>query len=231
MGWHYILRFKCKLLPEYIKFIESEYLRSQTTADDEHIFGCKNYEYLHNKWFYKNKDEYDGMEHDDIVAIRQKEIDDAIREAEEKREAEYTTLSSKYKELIDIWNCMNIGNRFYGYSVEGNIFSCEISKKVRDHEGDLEVAYLEFMHSIIVPMTSEINECVVISDDVWDFEHYYSDAELRSRPFTVKDKICYIEHIYNADRSAIIETKVKYKHPINVIRELDLNRHYGMDKV
>jgi hypothetical protein len=90
------------------------------------------------------------------------------------------------------------------------------------------VAYLEFMHSIIVPMTSEINECVIISDDVWDFEHYYSDAELRSRPFTVKDKISWAYHTYNDDKTAIIETRVVYKHPINVLRELDLNRYYGM---
>jgi hypothetical protein len=231
MGWHYILRFKCKLLPEYIKFIEAEYLKSQYAANDDHIFSCDNYDYIYNNWFHRNNDSYDGMERNEIIAIRQKEINDAITEAEEKRETEYATLSSEYKQLIDAWNSLNIGTHFYGYELEGNTFSCEISKKVRDHEGDLELAYLEFMHSIIVPITSEINECVIISDDVWDFEHYYSDSQLRSRPFSVTDKVSCVEHMYNADRTAIIETRILYKYPINVLRELDLNRHYGIHNV
>jgi hypothetical protein len=231
MGWHYILKFKCKLLPEYIKFIEKKYLSSQTEATEHHIFGVDNYDYIYNKWYHRNRDKYADLEKEEIIAIRKKEIDDAVKEAQEKRYAEYNGLTSKYKELVDIWNSLNIEDRFYGYELEGNIFSCEISKKVHDHEGDLELAYLEFMHSIIVPITSEINECVIISDDVWDFEHHYSDAQLRSRPFSVTDKICSVQHTYNSDRTTIIESRVVYKYPINVLRELDLNRHFGVDKI
>jgi hypothetical protein len=231
MGWHYILNFKCKLLPEYVKFIQAGYLRTQSIGDDECIFGPPNEDYIHKKWFHRNSQKYDGMEYDEIIKIREKEIEDAVTEAQEKRGAEYSGLPSKYKELVNIWNSLNIGNRFYGYTLEGNVFSCEISKKVNDHQGDLEQTYLEFMHSIIVPITSEINGCVIISDDVWDFEHHYSDAELRSRPFIVKDKIGWAQHIYNEDHTTIIETRIIYKHPINVLRELDLNRHYGINKV
>jgi hypothetical protein len=57
---------------------------------------------------------------------------------------------------------------------------------------------------------------------------YYSDSELRNIHFRLEDKIKHVEHIYNKDRTEIIESRVVYKHSIRKTQLLDLNRAYGI---
>lgn len=245
MGWHYILRFKCKLHPEYIKFIENEYMRNHNPMEDNCIFGYDNDRYIHSQLYddyingvddimsYYNENELSDYEKEIIDArkegIRQRreEIEEELRQVREKRDGEYNEMSSDYKQLMDIWKSLPIGPRFYQYDLSGNVFSCEISKKVNTHNGDLRETYEEFLHSIIVPISREINECSIESDDFGDAIWYYSDSQLRSVPFNLREKIAEIDHTYNDDNTAIIETTIKYKHPINVLHTIDINRYYA----
>jgi hypothetical protein len=183
MGWHYILTFTCKLLPDYVDFIKNEYLRK-----------CY-------------PDEYDSNN-------------------------DYKDTSkpfNKYTYLIDIWKSLDIGNYFYEYKLTDDIFHCKISKKVNRHSGDLMDAYKEFLHNIIVHITSEITFCTIESDDFGDFEYNYTDNELRNIPFKLTDKIKKVEHIYNEDKTEILESRVVYKYPIKASQKIDLDRCYGVN--
>ena len=185
MGWHYILTFKCEILPEYIPFIRAKYFQQFT---DEGCFG-----------------------EEDIVA----------------RDTAYTTVSKAYRDLIDIWQELDIGSHFQEYDLEGSTFTCRISKKVSWQSGCLREAYEKFMKDIIVPMTSEISECSIKSDDFGDAQWLYSDSDLRRVSFNLCDKIKFIEHKYNEDKTEILETRVVYKHSIKTKQYLDLDREYG----
>ena len=132
-----------------------------------------------------------------------------------------------YKDLIDIWRKLNIGYHFYEYSLNDSIFTCEISKKVGWHSGDLQDDYLTFMKDIIAEISSEIYDCSIKSDDYGDMEWIYTDSQLRGLRFNLQNKIKSIEHIYNDDKTEIYETRVIYKHSIKELNFIDLNREYG----
>ena len=214
MGWHYILTFHCKILPEFIPFIEKEYLRTLYDTDRD----------IH----YRSRPFYRDYESDNEE--RKKRIDELIKmkeEQEENREKEYNLLSKSYRDLIDIWTNLDIGLHFYEYELKGSDFFCKISKKVNWHSGDLKDDYLTFLKDIIVPISSEITDCNIESDDYGDMKWDYTDSQLRNIRFNLEDKIKSIEHIYNEDKSEIYETRVIYKHSIKKINFIDLNREYG----
>lgn len=213
MGWHYILTFTCKVLPEYISFIENKYLETLYDTDRD----------VH----YCNTPTYSYYEAEEAEKLREEDRQRRIKR-EEEREKTYELLPKNFKDLIDIWTHLNIGLHFYEYKLEGNVFSCEISKKVNWHTGDLKDDYMDFMKDIIVPITSEISYCEIESDDYGDMKWYYSDSQLRNIRFNLQDKIKSIEHIYNEDKTEIYETRVIYKHSIKALQFLDLNREYGM---
>jgi hypothetical protein len=217
MGWHYILTFKCTILPEFIPFIANNYL--DTLYDEDRDFHYKVQPYRH----YDSDDER-SIEEKERIALIEKERE----EQREQREKDYELLPKSYKDLIDIWTSLDIGNHFYEYSLNSSEFNCEISKKVNSHSGDLHEDYLTFLNDIIVPITSEIMECQIHSDDYGDLTWYYSDSELRNVRFCLEDKIKNIEHTYNEDKTEILETRVIYKHSIKKKQFLDLNRSYGL---
>jgi hypothetical protein len=123
---------------------------------------------------------------------------------------------------------LDIGKHFYEYDLSGNIFHCEISKKVNSHKGDLREDYKSFLKDIIVHISSEIEQCQIESDDYGDQVWYYTDSELRNIHFNLKDKVKRIEHKYSEDGSEILETRVIYKHSIKKSQFIDLNRSFGM---
>ena len=216
MGWHYILTFHCKILPEFIPFIEKEYLRTLYDTDRDIHYRVKPYRR------YDSDDER-SIEEKKLIELIKKETE----EQTEQREKEYNLLSKSYKDLIDIWTNLDIGLHFYEYKLKGSEFYCQISKKVNWHSGDLKDDYLLFLKDIIVPISSEIIECNIESDDYGDMKWDYTDSQLRNIRFNLQDKIKSIEHIYNEDKSEIYETRVIYKHSIKKINFIDLNREYG----
>jgi hypothetical protein len=214
MGWHYILTFKCKILPEFIKFIEKRYLDSQFDEENDP-------EYMYRpRWM----DSYELTEEEERLKEEYKKEKDEERE---KRQNEYDLLPKSYRDLIDIWNNLAIGSHFYEYNLDGDEFLCKISKKVNWHSGLLQNDYEKFLKDIIVPITSEIIECEIESDDYGDTKWHYSDSELRNVSFRLEDKVKSIEHTYNEDMSEILETRVIYKHSIKKKYFLDLQRAYG----
>lgn len=219
MGWHYILTFTCKVLPEYMSFIENEYMRKQYEDDykDENNF-LKGLYYSY------------GPNYLDIKEVQEKinTWKDERDQEKEKQEREYNLLPKNYKDLIDIWNSLDIGNHFYEYDLSGNIFHCKISKKVSDHKGDLRDDYNTFLKDIVVHISYEIDSCQIESDDYGDQIRYYTDSELRNIHFNLKDKIKRIEHTYSEDGIEILETRVIYKHSIKKIQFIDLNRSFGI---
>ncbi len=217
MGWHYILTFKCTILPEFISFIQNKYLLNLYDEDRDIHYKEKPYRE------YDSDDERSKEEKERIAAYEKEKQN----EKEQKRK-EYELLPKSYKDLIDIWISLDIGNHFYEYSLNSSEFICEISKKVNWHSGDLQNDYLTFLKDIIVPITSEIMECQIHSDDYGDFTWYYSDSELRNIHFRLEDKIKHIEHTYNENKTEILETRIIYKHSIKKKDFLDLNRSYGL---
>jgi hypothetical protein len=218
MGWHYILTFKCKILPEYTDFIEKDYLRNFFDDDMDTHYRFEPY----RKYSYYDESDEATEERERISQWnkeKQKELDYI--------EEEYKKLPKFYQDLIDIWRKLCIGNHFYEYELKDNEFHCQISKKVNRHEGELRGDYETFLKDIIVPISSEITFCEIESDDYGDMKWYYSDSELRDIHFRLEDKIKDIEHIYDKEGTGIIETRVIYKHTIKPLQLIDLNRSYG----
>ena len=66
MGWHYILTFTCKVLPDYVDFIKNEYLRKcypdeydstneyDSIDDNNTSKPFDKYTYLIDIWKYQN---------------------------------------------------------------------------------------------------------------------------------------------------------------------------------
>lgn len=203
MGWHYILHLTCKLLPEYRDFIEKEYLQTFSEWEDY-------------------DEPYSNSDSDSKSSGSQNSAEKAV----EVRRAMYANAPKLYKDLVDIWQKLDIGNMFRDYSLQGYEFSCKLSKRVTDHRGDLKEDYVTFVKDILVPITSEITYCEIESDDYGDYRYRYTDAELRNIHFNLRDKIKSVEHIYNEDRTEILESRVVYKHSIRQIHFLDLDRAY-----
>ena len=220
MGWHYILKLKCTILPEYLDFIEKRYLDT--------LFNP----YLDEDYVMKPHRNYHS---DDERAEEDKKMyEEWVKEEEDEqneREKTYEGLSKFYKDLIDIWVHLRIGTHFYKYELSGNQFECEISKKVNWHNGPsgcLRQDYETFLKDVIIPLTSRINYCEIESDDYGDMRWYYTDAELRGVTFRLENKIKRVEHVYNSDGTEIIESRIIYKHSIPQHQFIDLNRCYGI---
>ena len=119
MGWHYILKFSSKILPEYVSFIEKRYLENLYDPSRDVDY------YTTPKRFYDSDDEKAEEE--------KKQIEEFYKERkkeDENRKKEYDALSKDYKDLIDIWTDLDIGCHFYKYDFNGSLFTCKISKKV-----------------------------------------------------------------------------------------------------
>jgi hypothetical protein len=140
-------------------------------------------------------------------------------------EEEYNLLPSSYKYMIDIWSNLKLIRNIQEYELVGSEFTMHISKKDRVECFNIEGDYLTFLKDIIVNITSEITECS-LSNDYFPIERHYSDSQLRDISFILKDKIKYIEHVYNEDKTEILETHVYYKYPIKKKQFLDLNNAY-----
>jgi hypothetical protein len=145
------------------------------------------------------------------------------------KQKEYDTLPKSYRDLIDIWNELELSYFIDRYELNGSQFKCGITKKVTTYNGDLEEAYSTFIDDIIVTISSEISQCSIY-DDSSDITRIYTDSELRNTRFSLGDKVKTIEHTYNEDKTEIIETRVIYKHNIKKIQFIDLNREYGFKR-
>lgn len=216
MGWHYILTFKCIVLPEFIPFIEKRYLDTLYNNDRD---------FHYESTPYKRYDSDDERSKEEKERIKEIYLEKELKL--EQREKEYELLSKSYKDLIDIWTDLDIGKHFYEYDLKDSTFSCKISKKVNWHSGDLKDDYLTFLKDIIVHISSEIIECEIESDDYGDMTWDYTDSQLRNVRFNLEDKIKNIEHTYSEDMSEIFETKIVYKHSIKKKYFVDLDRSYG----
>ena len=181
MGWHYILRAKCKLHPEFIPFIKNKYLETQFDRDNDTYYRTTISPVSYNYGHLGASDRNSCNEEEWLAKeALEKELQEEQEREEENRHNEYESLSPSYKTFIDIWIELNIGIHFYKYNLTDDIFSFEISKKVTWHEGDLYRAYIIFLHDITAPISEEIIECEIESDDCGDFIHTYSDADIRN---------------------------------------------------
>ena len=222
MGWHYILDFTCKVLPEYIDFIEKKYL---------FIFNKPEYFDVESLSESECSCNYNPQVDEDYKCKRCEYCDsssESVDEEKEKRSKIYKELNKDYKDLINIWNNLDIAD-IYEYSFENGIFHCQISKKVSKHEGCLRETYLSFLKDIIVPISSEIIRCTIESDDFGCFMYHYTDTELRGKIFKFRDMIKSFEHTYNEDKTEIFETRIVYKRSIKAIQFLDLDREFKND--
>jgi hypothetical protein len=211
MGPYYTLAIKCKVLPEFSEFIRKKYLQTLILSEDD--------------TFDSSICRYDISYTERLaLSIKWKANTKAKKEAIKK---EYDGLPKSYRDVIDIWWSLGIGENFYEYIIKDNgIFTCKITKKVTNHDGDLPKAYETFLRDIIVPITSEIYECFIACDLFGDSKTVYTDMQLRGIPFRLCEKIKYVEHTYSEDGSQIIESRVVYKHSIKKTQEIDLNRAY-----
>ena len=224
MGWHYNLTLRCIIIPEFVPFIEKDCLRrlgGATSIARRVGYALTSDSESDEEWLTEEQKEWRER-----MRVWQAEI------ATEKEAAakEYEALPKTHKDLIDIWRDLDIDGSFYDYTFDKDSreFSCEISKRVGDHHGDLQTAYEEFLRDIIVPITSRITSCVIASDDFGDMRWVYTDTQLRNVRFSLQDKIKRIEHVFSEDGNEIVETRVIYKRSIDVIQRIDLDREYGI---
>jgi hypothetical protein len=205
MGWHYILRVTCKVLPEFQEFVEKKYL-------------CL---------FSDVQDGYTSRDDTGYTETASQSSEDSY-EAEQRKEQEnaYRDCSKAYKDLIDIWTDLQIGHHFQEYKLQGSTWTFRLSKKVNWHNGDLKQDYESFLKDLVAPITSEISSCEIESDDFGDQKWRYSDSELRNVTFNLRDQIKYVEHTYNHDHTEILETRIVYKRSIKALQTLDLERAY-----
>ena len=226
MGWHYTLTLHCIITPEFVPFIEKDCLR-RLGGDVS----------MARRVGYDLRSDSESEEKEEWLTDEQKEWRERMRiwrgEIAAEKEAaakEYEELPKKYKDLVDIWRNLDIDGSFYNYTFnkDSREFSCKISKKVGDYNGDLREAYEEFLRDIIVPITSRITSCVIASDDFGNAHRVYTDTQLRNVRFSLQDKIKCIEHVFSADGNEIVETRVIYKRSIDVIQRIDLDREYGV---
>jgi hypothetical protein len=203
MGWHYILRFSCKVKPEYIDFVRGRYLYELCDERDDPL-------YL-----------------PDGEAERAYVLEDA-EASEKERKMAYAAMPKAWRDVLDIWFGTGLGQHFQEYNLDETtgVFSCEISKKVTWHRGDLRDAYLKFLKDVVVHISDVILDCEIESDDYGDVRWRYTDSELRNVVFRLGDKIKTVFHTYDHD-GAIIESCVVYKYPVPAHQHLDLVRAYG----
>lgn len=216
----YTLYFHCKILPEYVDFIQKEYLKLYDNYNIEDLEKEKEKEEEYEEEY---DEEGDGQEED--TKIKKKEE----RERQEKVKREYNALPKSYRDLIDICNNLRVPGYISIYSFDPTTrkFLCSSYKNQHYYDGDLRTAYRSFLQDVIVPITSEISSCEIRCEDFYKMTDVYTDTELRGVPFDLKSKIKRIEHIYDESGSEIIETRVIYKHSIKRLQRIDLDRVYG----
>lgn len=221
MGWHYILKVTCKILPEFQEFVKKKYLWLFSDVNDGYK-ETKDYNY--DRYMQSMNGEFN----DDDIKSQSSEESESRYEKEERlqRETVYGQLTKPYKDLVDIWNTLEIGHHFQDYTLEGGIWKIRICKKVIWHNGDLREDYESFLRDILVPITSEISYCEIESDDFGDVRYYYTDSELRNISFNLRDQIKIVEHTYNEDHTEILESRIVYKRSIKTLQFLDLERAY-----
>lgn len=218
MGWHYILRFSCKLKPEYIEFVRHEYLRDLCDERDDPLYLPDGGDDGTAPW--------SGIASSRRGTVRQRAIE-AAAAGEAERAAIYEGLSRDWRGLIDYWHATGIGAHFYEYDLtDDGVFTCEISKKVIWHRGDLKEAYLVFLRDVVVRISAVVLTCEIESDDFGDQRWHYTDSDLRNQPFCLQDKIRSIEHTYSEDGQEILESRVVYKHAVQAHEHRDLERAY-----
>jgi hypothetical protein len=198
MTWTYRLHVRCLLLPAYHDFIDRKLFHLFSGAD------C----------YHRAYSEYEEEE------VRNKRL--------EREDTVYQTLSKSHKDLIDLWRGLRLGNHFVQYERDGDLFSCQIEKHMQTHPGTLHEDYELFVKDILIPISSEILECRITSDDDKDEGDawIFTDLELRGGFFHLKDHIKRVEHVYNEDRTEILETHVMYKRSIPQRLFLDLDGAY-----
>jgi hypothetical protein len=200
MGWHHFLTVRCKVLPEFLEFVKLNYLDK----------------------FYINDSDDEGSDYT---------TEEDTTKGYSPRKSKYEMLKElpkSYRDLIDIWNTLQIGLCCHTYDLNNDEFFLLIEKKVTRHRGDLKEDFLTFVRDVIVPISSEILECSISSDDFGCFKYEYTDSELRNIPFRLVNKVKSVEHKYSDDGNEIIETRVIYKHSIKKKDVLDLDREYGV---
>jgi hypothetical protein len=139
----------------------------------------------------------------------------------------YKTLPKHYKNIIDIWTKLDLNGWMSQSRTEDGLYKYHIEKKVNRHKDgyhDLNTDMETFLKDIIVQMTSEIYECSISDDDYMNNKVIYTDADLRNIPFRLVDKIKSVQHVYNEDRTEILETRIVYKHSVPKIQFIDLKR-------
>ena len=136
-----------------------------------------------------------------------------------------SSLKKIYREILDMWRPLHL-NYFREYEIgSDNIFTCQISKKVNTYRGDLWEDLLTFVKEILVPLSSEITYCRIMSDDFGDRTQLYTDLELRGGRLVLQPLIKTLKHIYDEDGD-IVETRITYKRSIKKSQGLDLDRAY-----
>lgn len=210
MGLEYTLYFHCKILPEYVDFIQKEYLKLYDN-------------YKLEEEDYESTEEEQEEQEDNRIKKEQE------RERQEKVKREYDALPKSYRDLIDICNNLRIPGyiSIYDFDPITSKFLCSSYKNEHYYDGDLRSAYRSFLQDVIVPISSEISSCEIRCEDFYRIAEVYTDTELRGVPFDLKSKIKRIEHVYDESESEIIETRVIYKHSIKRLQRIDLDRVYG----
>ena len=154
MGPYYTLEVKCKVLPEFSEFIRKKYLQTLILSEDD--------------TFDSSICRYDVSYTERLaLSIKWKAEIKVKKDAIKKQ---YEGLPKSYRDLIDIWWGLGIGENFYEYLIKDNgVFTCKIAKRVTNHDGDLRKAYETFLRDVIVPISSEIINCVMECDLFWRF--------------------------------------------------------------
>lgn len=225
MGWHYILHLRCVLLPEYVEFMKEKKLSYFSNIDENMGISGKMCDWVWEEMQEEEDDSEETRQEKRAHNQRIQEVRATMNVQIEEQDAAYKALSKTFRDFVDIWRSLDI-DHFYEYSVEGAVFSCEISIKVPSYSGDLREAYETFLKEIVAPMTSEILECEIESDDFGDARYVYSDAELRNIVFSLRDAVKTVRHTYSEDGNEILESRVVYKHSIPRRLFLDLDRAY-----
>lgn len=146
----------------------------------------------------------------------------------DEQESEYQALPKRLQDLVDIFKPLHI-HHFINYSVEGNLLSFTLSNDQDTPSYQVIESYETFLHDIIVPITSEILECVIEPDDYRYTTFHYSDAQLRHIPFSLQANIKQVEHHYSEDGNEILWSRIVYKRSIPRRLFLDLHRAYSHD--
>ena len=99
-------------------------------------------------------------------------------------EEEFEGIPEQWIEFYKIWRELCLRYCFYQFTLEGDRFTFEISKKFnryvcRSTDDNLSRAYEIMMRDIIAPMSSEILHCEIEHDDYGIGSYYYTDAEVR----------------------------------------------------